>query len=70
VYLQLDNEPGFFSDNFFDLLPGQLYEIELITSIAEEKMKEAFNFRTLTDAFWPGVTKCNRLQTFCKIKYN
>jgi beta-mannosidase len=51
VCLQLENEPGFFSDNYFDLLPGLKVEIELQTSVTETRLNEVFRIRTLSDAF-------------------
>ncbi len=51
VYLQIGDEPGFFSDNFFDLVPDRPVKIHLSTAIPEEKLKEVLTLRTLTDAF-------------------
>lgn len=51
IYLQLGDEEGFFSDNYFDLLPGSQAKINLKTSVSEEKVKEVLTLRTLTDAF-------------------
>ena len=51
VYLQIGDETGFFSDNYFDLLPGQQVKIQLKTSMTEEKLKEVLTLRTLDDAF-------------------
>ncbi len=51
VYLQIGDEAGFFSDNYFDLLPSRHLSIHLATTISEEKLKEVLTLRTLTDAF-------------------
>jgi beta-mannosidase len=51
VYLQIGDEKGFFSDNYFDLLPGEEVTINLKTKITEDKLKEVFTIRTLDDAF-------------------
>ena len=51
VYLQIGNEKGFFSDNYFDLLPGGRATVHLQTGISEEKLEDVFSFRTLDDAF-------------------
>lgn len=51
VYLQTGDEPGFFSDNYFDLLPENPVKIHLATKITAEKLKEVLTIRTLTDAF-------------------
>lgn len=51
VYLQMEDEEGFFSDNYFDMLPGEKVTIHLKTDISEEKLKEVLTVRTLDDAF-------------------
>jgi beta-mannosidase len=51
VYLQIGDEEGFFSDNYFDMLPGEMVIIQLKTSISEEKLKEVLTVRTLDGAF-------------------
>jgi beta-mannosidase len=51
VYLQIGNENGFFSDNYFDLLPGEGTSVQLKTDISEEKLNEVLTIRTLESAF-------------------
>ena len=51
VYLQMGDEEGFFSDNYFDMLPGQQVKVHLKSAVSEEKLKEALTFKTLVDAF-------------------
>jgi beta-mannosidase len=51
VYLQIADEEGFFSDNYFDMLPGEKVTINLKTTISEEKLKEVLTLRTLDGAF-------------------
>jgi beta-mannosidase len=51
VYLQIGDEKGFFSDNYFDLLPGEKETVNLKTKITEEKLREVLTIRTLNDAF-------------------
>ncbi|MCY1721728.1 glycoside hydrolase family 2 protein [Prolixibacteraceae bacterium Z1-6] len=51
VYLQIAVEDGFFSDNYFDLLPNEKVTIHLKTDISEEKLNEVLTIRTLNDAF-------------------
>jgi beta-mannosidase len=51
VYLQIEDEEGFFSDNYFDMLPGSRVTINLDTDITESKLNEALTVRTLDDAF-------------------
>ncbi len=51
VYLQIGDEDGFFSDNYFDMLPSDKITINLKTDISEEKLNEVLTVRTLDDAF-------------------
>lgn len=51
LYLQIGDEEGFFSDNYFDLLPNEKVSINLKTDISEEKLNEVLTIRTLDDAF-------------------
>jgi beta-mannosidase len=51
IYLQIADEKGFFSDNYFDLLPGEKVTVNLKTKISEEKLNEVLTIRTLDDAF-------------------
>ena len=51
VYLQIGDEQGFFSDNYFDLLPNEKVTVNLKTDISEEKLNEILTIRTLDDAF-------------------
>jgi len=51
VYLQIGDEKGFFSDNYFDMLPNEKVTVNLKTAISEEKLKEVLTIRTLNDAF-------------------
>ncbi len=47
VFLTMGTEDGFFTDNYFDLLPGKSVEIQLNTSISLEKLKEVLKIQTL-----------------------
>ncbi|MFW5657711.1 MAG: glycoside hydrolase family 2 protein [Bacteroidota bacterium] len=51
VYLQMGDEEGFFSDNYFDMLPNSRVTIHLDTDIPESKLNEVLTVRTLDDAF-------------------
>ena len=51
VYLQTGSADGFFSDNYFDLLPGEKISIHLETEISEEKLRDILTIRTLDEAF-------------------
>ena len=51
IYLQTGDEQGFFSDNYFDLLPGDKKTVSLTTDLTEERLAEVLTVRTLDDAF-------------------
>jgi len=51
VYFRLGSEEGFFSDNYFDMLPGETRTIHLETEISEQQLNEVLTVRTLDDAF-------------------
>ncbi|MFW6246160.1 MAG: glycoside hydrolase family 2 protein, partial [Tangfeifania sp.] len=51
VYFQMGSEEGFFSDNYFDLLPGETRTIHLETEISAEQLNEVLTVRTLDGAF-------------------
>ncbi|MEN8116960.1 MAG: glycoside hydrolase family 2 protein [Bacteroidota bacterium] len=51
VYLQIGDEEGFFTDNYFDLLPNEKVTINLKTNISEDKLNEVLTIRTLDGAF-------------------
>jgi len=51
VYLTIGDESGFFSDNYFDLIPGQPVQIKLETKITKEKLQKVFAVQTLESAF-------------------
>jgi beta-mannosidase len=51
IYLQMGGEPGFFSDNYFDLHPGEKVTINLKANVSEEKIKKILTIRTLDGAF-------------------
>lgn len=51
IYLQLGDEPGFFSDNYFDLLPGETKIVAFQTSLSEDELREVLKIRTLDSAF-------------------
>jgi beta-mannosidase len=51
VYLQIGDEEGFFSDNYFDMLPGEKVTITLESGLPEEKLQGVLTIRTLDDAF-------------------
>jgi hypothetical protein len=53
VYLSMPNYPGFFSDNYFDLIPGQKVEVEFRAgaAIALSDFRKQLKIRTMADAF-------------------
>lgn len=51
LFMTIGDEEGFFSDNYFDLLPGETANIVLRTSIPTEKIREVFKVQTLDSAF-------------------
>jgi len=51
LYMTIGDEEGFFSDNYFDLLPGKAVKIKLDTKISKDKLKEILAVRTLDSAF-------------------
>jgi beta-mannosidase len=51
LYMTIGDEEGFFSDNYFDLLPGQEVKVKLETSLTMEKLQEVFKIQTLESAF-------------------
>jgi beta-mannosidase len=53
VYIYLPNHKGFFSDNYFDLLPGRKATIEFRTreAIAPNDLRAQLKIRTMADAF-------------------
>jgi beta-mannosidase len=51
LYMTIGDEEGFFSDNYFDLLPGQEVKVKLETKLTKEKLQEVFKIQTLESAF-------------------
>jgi len=47
IFLTIGSGSGFFSDNYFDLLPNETVEIHLQTTLSLEKLKKTFSVRTL-----------------------
>jgi len=51
LYMTIGDEDGFFSDNYFDLIPGQAVKIKLDTEITMEKLQEIFAIKTLDGTY-------------------
>ena len=51
VYLTAGDGDYFFSDNYFDLLPGHEVTVHLKTDLDEDALKKVFSLRTLRDTY-------------------
>ena len=51
LYMTIGDEDGFFSDNYFDLIPGQPVKVTLETKLTKEKLLGVFKIQTLAGAF-------------------
>ena len=51
LFMTIGDEEGFFSDNYFDLVPGQAVKVKLETKLTKEKLQEIFALQTLDGAF-------------------
>jgi len=53
VYLSASNADGFFSDNYFDLLPGKKVEVEFRTHarVSLADFRNRLKVRSMADAF-------------------
>ncbi len=51
LYLTIGDEEGFFSDNYFDLIPGQAVKVKLGTKITKAKLEEVLALQSLESAF-------------------
>jgi beta-mannosidase len=51
IFLSLENIDGFFSDNYFDLLPGKKVVVELQTSATIKDIDKEVNIMSLVDSY-------------------
>ncbi|MBW8334284.1 MAG: glycoside hydrolase family 2 protein [Prolixibacteraceae bacterium] len=51
LYMTIGDEEGFFSDNYFDLIPGKTVKVKLETNILKEKLDGIFAIQTLDSSF-------------------
>jgi beta-mannosidase len=51
IYMAIGDEDGFFSDNYFDLLPGKKAEILLETKVSMPRLNEVLSIKTIDTAF-------------------
>lgn len=50
VFLSVDGIDSFFSDNYFDILPGQTVSVHLTTGLTIDDLKRQLKIRSLADA--------------------
>jgi beta-mannosidase len=55
VYISLDSLDAKFSDNYFDLMPGETLEITATSAATLDALKEQLHVISLTDAFAPST---------------
>jgi beta-mannosidase len=51
AFLTIGDEKGFFSDNYFDILPGEIVKVKLTTQISKDKLNEVFAIQTLDQSY-------------------
>ena len=51
VFMELDGQDYFFSENFFDLLPGHPLTLDVETSLSLQDFKKQLRIKTLRDAY-------------------
>ena len=51
IYLTAAGMEGFFSDNFFDILPGQTIEVSFDTNQQDERFEEVLQIVSLVDSY-------------------
>jgi beta-mannosidase len=51
LYMTIGDEEGFFTDNYFDLIPGQTVKVKLETGLSKEKLDKVFALQSLDSAF-------------------
>lgn len=51
VFLSLEGIDNFFSDNYFDILPGEKRKIHVRTSIGSDEMRRQLKILSLGDTF-------------------
>ncbi len=51
LYMTIGDEEGFFSDNYFDLIPNQSVKVKLETKLTKEKLQEIFVIQTLDGTY-------------------
>ncbi len=51
LYMTIGDEEGFFTDNYFDLIPGQTVKVKLETEISKEKLDGVFAIQTLDSTY-------------------
>ncbi|WP_170111255.1 glycoside hydrolase family 2 protein [Mangrovibacterium marinum] len=51
LFLTIGDEDGFFSDNYFDLFPGQEVTVHLKTAISKETLNDVLTLQTLDSSY-------------------
>ena len=51
VYLSIEEIEGFFTDNYFDLLPGETVEVNFLSGQRIENFKEKLKLKTIRDTY-------------------
>ncbi|MGQ8337447.1 beta-mannosidase [Sunxiuqinia sp. A32] len=51
LFMTIGDEEGFFTDNYFDVMPNEKVKIKLETSISKDKLVEVFTIQTMDGAF-------------------
>ncbi|MBX9852820.1 MAG: hypothetical protein K2X86_13835, partial [Cytophagaceae bacterium] len=51
IYLSSENTEGFFTDNYFDLLPGKKVTIEYISDVSQEEFEKDLQIISLIDSY-------------------
>jgi beta-mannosidase len=51
LYMTIGDEEGFFSDNYFDLIPGQPVKVKLDTKVSLEKLQQIFALKTIDSTY-------------------
>lgn len=51
VYLYLDETPGFFSDNYFDMLPNKDYKVMFTTTVPQANFEKDLEIWTVRDSY-------------------
>ena len=51
VFMSIDGIDNFFSDNYFDILPGQTVEVHVTTKASESDFKKQLQIKSMSDTY-------------------